>query len=141
MNDDCVFCRIVAGALPCTRVAESAQVLAFLDISPIIKGHTLVIPKAHLDPLTAVPAELLTAVMIVVQRIGQAQLEGLGAAGFNVLQSNGACAGQEVPHVHFHVVPRFTTDGHHWNWKTVAYDHDAEREAVADRMRALTGQS
>ena len=135
MNADCIFCRIVAGELPCTRIAETETVLAFLDIGPIVKGHTLVIPKAHHDPLPALPADLLADVIAVVQRVGRAQLAGLGADGFNVVQSNGACAGQVVPHVHFHVVPRFNDDGHHWNWRTVSYDGNDERDTIADRIR------
>jgi len=135
MNTDCIFCRIVAGELPSTRIAETDTVLAFLDIGPIVKGHTLVIPKAHYDPLPALPVELLADVIAVVQRVGKAQLEALGADGFNVVQSNGACAGQVVPHVHFHVVPRFTNDGHHWNWKTVGYTGDSERDTIAGRIR------
>ncbi len=138
-NPDCVFCNIVAGRLPCTRIAETERVLAFLDIGPIIKGHTLVIPKAHFDPLTAVPLDLLQEVIAMVQRVAQSQLDGLGAEGINLVQSNGACAGQVVPHAHFHVIPRFANDAHRWNWKTTSYRDDAEREAIAARIRMERG--
>ena len=116
MSANCIFCKIIAGAIPSTRVYEDAHVLAFMDIGPVIKGHTLVIPKQHVDPITAAPADVLARVMAVVQKIAQAQMNGLKADGVNILQANGAAAGQVVPHLHFHVVPRFKTDGHHWNW-------------------------
>ena len=121
MSESCIFCRIVRGELPSVKVYEDDDVLAFLDIGPIIKGHTLVIPKRHVDPLAAVPAELLAKVMAVVQRVTQAQVRAFKADGVNVHQSNGAAAGQVVPHVHFHVIPRFATDGHRWNWAAKKY--------------------
>ncbi len=133
---DCIFCKIVAGQIPCTRVYEDDAVLAFMDIGPIVKGHTLVIPKAHHDPLTAVPSDLLARVIEVVRRVAAAQVAGLKADGVNVHQSNGAVAGQVVPHVHFHVIPRFADDGHRWNWKAGRYDDPAEPAALAERIRA-----
>ena len=134
MSTPCVFCRIIRGELPCTRLYEDDDVLAFLDIGPLVKGHALVIPKRHLDLLTAVPADLLGRVMSVVQRVAAAQMERLGAAGVNVHQSNGAVAGQVVPHVHFHVIPRFPDDGHRWNWTPRRYDSPAEFQAMGERL-------
>jgi len=134
--NDCIFCKIAAGRIPATRVYEDDAVLAFMDIGPIVKGHTLVIPKAHHDPLTAVPADLLARVIGVVQRVAAAQMAGLKADGVNVHQSNGAAAGQVVPHVHFHVIPRFAGDGHRWNWTAGRYADPAEMAALAERIRA-----
>ncbi len=134
--NDCIFCKIVRGELPSAKVYEDADVLAFLDIGPIVKGHTLVIPKAHHDPLPAVPPALLAKVMAVVQWVAQAQLDGLSADGVNIHQSNGAVAGQIVPHVHFHVVPRFANDGHSWNWRAGSYSQPAEMSALAEKLRA-----
>ena len=107
MNDGCIFCRIVAGTIPGTKVYEDADVLVFMDISPVTKGHALVIPKAHHDPITNVPAALLQKVIVVVQKIAAAQVEWLKADGVNVTQANGKIAGQVIPHVHFHVLPRY----------------------------------
>lgn len=132
---DCIFCRIVRGELPSTKIYEDDAVLAFMDIGPIIKGHTLVIPKQHFDPLTAVPPPLLGRIMAVVQRVMRAQIEGLHADGVNVHQTNGAAAGQVVPHVHVHVIPRFTHDGHSWNWRAGSYQGAAEMNEWADRIR------
>lgn len=133
---DCIFCRIVQGALPCTKVYEDDAVLAFMDIGPIIKGHVLVIPKEHYATLPDVPAALVARVMAVVQKVAAAQMSALSADGVNVHQSNGACAGQVVPHVHFHVIPRFTDDGHRWNWAATSYESPAEMAALGQRLRA-----
>lgn len=133
--NDCIFCRIVRGELPCTKLYEDDEILAFMDIGPIMKGHALVIPKAHIDPLTNVPPPLLGRLMGIVQRIAAAQVAGLQADGFNVHQSNGACAGQVVPHVHFHVIPRFDQDGHRWNWNAQKYAGAEELRATADAIR------
>lgn len=135
MPPECIFCRIVRGEIPATRVYEDADTLAFMDIGPIVKGHVLVIPKAHHDPLTSAPPETLHAVIATVQRIAAAQMSALGAAGVNVHQANGAAAGQVVPHIHFHVIPRFNDDGHRWNWASGRYDRPEEMEALADRLR------
>ncbi len=131
---DCVFCRIVAGEIPSVRLHEDNDVLAFLDIAPIVKGHALVIPKAHHPLLTDVPVETLHRVMEVVQRLAAAQRRGLKADGINIHQCNGAAAGQVVPHLHFHVIPRFVNDGHHWNWRATRYADDAEMRSLADRI-------
>ena len=133
---DGLFCKIVAGEIPAIKVFENDQVLAFMDIGPIVKGHVLVIPKTHHNPLSQIPDEVLAQVIAAVRRVAQAQQDGLGADGVNVHQSNGAAAGQVVPHLHFHVIPRFKHDGHHWNWTAHPYADLAEAAALADRIQA-----
>jgi histidine triad (HIT) family protein len=135
MSTDCIFCKIVAGEIPSTRVYEDDEVLAFMDIGPLVKGHTLVIPRAHHDPLIATPEPLLARLIGVVRRVAAAQVKGLGAEGVNVTQANGACAGQVVPHIHFHVIPRYRDDGYSFNWKAGRYDSPEEMDGVADRIR------
>ena len=135
MSNDCIFCKIVAGDIPSTRIYEDADTLAFMDIGPIIKGHTLVIPKQHYDPITKTPVDVLARLMKVVQKIAQAQMNGLKADGVNVLNANGTAAGQQVPHIHFHVVPRFKTDGHHWNWAAKKYDSLEEMKKLAEEIK------
>jgi histidine triad (HIT) family protein len=137
MNADCVFCRIIAGELPCTKVYEDEDVLAFMDIGPIVKGHTLVVPKKHVDPITEIPLDLLQKVMVVVQRIARAQMKALKADGLNVTQANGRAAGQVVPHLHFHVIPRFDTDGHRWNWAAKTYDSPEEMQRFGAAIKAV----
>lgn len=132
----CLFCKIVAGEIPAIRVYENEHVLAFMDIGPIVKGHALVIPKAHHDPLAATPDDVLAHVIAAVRLVAHAQQEGLGADGVNIHQASGAAAGQVVPHLHFHVIPRFKHDGHHWNWTAHPYADLSEAAALADRIKA-----
>jgi len=136
MNSECVFCKIVAGTLPAVRVYEDAETLAFLDIAPVVKGHTLVIPRAHYPDLMAIPAPLLERLIGVVQRIAAAQIRGLKAEGINVTQANGRLAGQVIPHIHFHVIPRFPEDGHSFNWKPRKYERQEEMEQFAAGIKA-----
>lgn len=135
MNDNCIFCKIVAGTIPSTKVYEDEHVLVFMDISPVTKGHALVIPKAHHNPVINVPATLLHKVIEVVQKIARAQVEGLKADGVNITQANGELAGQIVPHVHFHVIPRFKDDPHSWVAPQRKYDSADEMGQYAEKMR------
>jgi len=135
MSATCVFCRIVEGTIPSTRVYEDSDVLAFMDINPVTKGHTLVIPKAHHDPVTEMPLPLLQHVISVVQRIAQAHFTGLKADGINITQANGEIAGQVIPHVHFHVVPRYKGDKHSWIAPQMKYDTDGELKQFADAVK------
>lgn len=136
MESDCIFCRIVAGQIPALKVYETNDVLAFLDINPIEKGHTLVIVKPHHATLMDTPDALLAKAALGVRRVA-AGLMGAGADGVNVLQSNHACAGQEVPHLHFHIVPR-RNGSHARSWASGGgtYASNEERDAYAARIRA-----
>ncbi len=134
--NSCIFCKIVAGEIPAIRVFEDSDVLAFMDIGPLVRGHTLVIPKAHHNLISETPDVVLAKVIAVVRRVAQAQREGLGAEGVNIHQANGSAAGQVVPHLHFHVVPRFQHDGHHWNWTPHPYADLSEAAALANRIQA-----
>ncbi|NLG35645.1 MAG: HIT family protein [Lentisphaerae bacterium] len=132
---DCLFCKIVAGTIPSAKIYEDDDVLAFMDIGPLVRGHALVIPKVHHDPLADTPDDVLAKVIAVVRRVARAQMIGLGADGVNIHQANGAAAGQVVPHLHFHVVPRFNHDGHHWNWTPHPYADPSEMAALGERIR------
>ncbi|NOU35797.1 MAG: HIT family protein [Kiritimatiellaceae bacterium] len=130
-----IFEKIVNREIPATIVYEDSDTLAFVDIGPIIKGHTLVIPKTCYNPVTETPDEVLAKLMSVCKRIAAAQIRELGADGVNIIQNNGAVAGQVVPHIHFHVIPRFEGDGHHWNWNAKKYDNSVEMENIAAKIR------
>ena len=132
---DCIFCKIANKEIPATIIYEDEEVLVFMDIGPIIKGHALVIPKKHYDPVTQTPDELLAKLHLTAKRIAKAQMNALGAGGVNIMQNNGAAAGQEVSHIHVHVIPRFEGDGHHWNWNAKEYDNFDEMAELADKMR------
>jgi histidine triad (HIT) family protein len=107
---DCIFCKIVAGELPATVVASDERALAFLDISPATRGHTLVIPRAHAKDLHEVDPENLEATIALAQRVAGRARDRLGADGVNLLQSSGTAAWQTVFHFHIHVIPRYAGD-------------------------------
>jgi len=130
-----IFEKIVNREIPATVVYEDDDTLAFMDIGPIIKGHALVIPKTCYDPITETPDEVLCKLVTVAKRIAAAQMNELGADGVNIIQNNGAASGQEVPHIHIHVIPRFEGDGHHWNWDVKSYGDPAEMEQLAEKIR------
>ncbi len=102
-----IFCRIIEGEIPSSKVYEDDDVLAILDISQTTKGHTLVIPKEHYDNYLSCPKEPMHKVFDVAQRIGQAMVSVLGADGVNILTNVGEGAGQTVMHFHVHVIPRY----------------------------------
>ncbi|MDD5704448.1 MAG: HIT family protein [Kiritimatiellae bacterium] len=136
MNDpDCIFCKIVAKQVPSVILREDDFAMAFLDIAPFEKGHALVIPKCHAERLTDLPLEWLTGLMPLLRDTARRLVAGLPCDGFNILQSNGRCATQVVPHVHFHVIPRW--NGRPIKWTSGAYDSSAEMEALAVRLRAV----
>ena len=133
MGCDCVFCRIVAGELPAEKVYEDGDVVAFMDINPVAKGHTLVVPKAHSDPITDTPDDVLAKVIAVVRKVARAQFQALRAEGVSVSQANGRAAGQEVPHIHFHVIPRFEAAGR--SWAPGKYDNPGQMREYATQLR------
>ena len=97
---DCIFCKIISGEIPCKKVYEDEKTLAFLDIQPKAPGHTVVIPKKHYINILDCPKEVLAAVIYTVQRVAKKY------TAVNVINNSGAKAGQEVFHLHFHVIPR-----------------------------------
>jgi histidine triad (HIT) family protein len=109
-DPDCIFCKIVAGELPATIVAEDERTIAFMDINPATRGHALVIPRAHSADLLSVEPEDLTAAMLASQRLATRMREQLAADGVNLVNSCGAVAWQTVFHFHVHVVPRYAED-------------------------------
>ena len=109
--DDCIFCQIVAGDIPGRTVYEDDTVLAFLDANPLSPGHTLVIPKAHHERLNDTPADVAGEVLSTLHELVPAVEAAVDAPASTVAFNNGEVAGQEVPHVHGHVIPRFDDDG------------------------------
>ena len=129
---DCIFCGIVAGEIPSCRVYEDESALAFMDIGPIRPGHVLLIPKVHYERVTDLPEALAGHLGGLLPRLARAVVAAAGADGFNLHQTNGACSGQVVPHVHFHVIPRHDGDGYSFHWRAGAY---AEGEAEGWQAR------
>ncbi len=108
---DCIFCKIVAGEIPAVKVLDEELVLAFMDINPASRGHLLVIPKRHAGDIFEISEADLAAVTGATKRCARAVKEALKAEGITVLQLNGRAAGQVVPHLHIHIMPRWENDG------------------------------
>jgi histidine triad (HIT) family protein len=108
MNDgSCIFCRIVRKQAPASCVYEDEKVMAFLDVRPLNEGHTLVIPKEHYDTIFEIPEELIAYLHRIVKRVSFAVKKAAKADGISIFQQNGKAAGQEIFHLHVHVVPRY----------------------------------
>ena len=137
VSESCIFCRIVKGDIPGTRVYEDDAVFAFLDINPVSKGHLLVIPKGHYETLLDVPESVGAKMLPVLAKLGKAVMAATGAQGFNCLQNNFAASGQIVFHSHWHVIPRFEGDGlNQWphNTSIDAKAHEAIAAAIRNAL-------
>ena len=134
-----IFTKIIAGEIPCFRVYEDELVFAFLDINPLSKGHTLVIPKEPAETIDQLSDEAAAAIGRALPRISRAVLQATGAQAFNVLQNNGATAHQAVMHVHFHIIPKYADGsglGIGWPARSLnAEDGQAIATAIADRLQ------
>lgn len=115
-SEDCVFCNIIKKKLPSFFIFEDDTTVGFLDINPLNPGHTLVCPREHYEILTDMPEDLLKSVIVSVKEVARRITRSLRYEGFNILQNNDSCAGQAVPHVHFHVIPRNPKDGVKFGW-------------------------
>jgi histidine triad (HIT) family protein len=135
----CAFCAIAAGELPAATVLADGVVAAFLDTRPLFKGHVLVVPLAHAETLTDLPAEQVGPYFVRVRAIAAAVEKGLGAAGTFVAMNNRVS--QSVPHLHTHVVPRNPKDGlRGFFWPRTKYAGDAEAAEYATRVRDALGE-
>jgi histidine triad (HIT) family protein len=133
---DCIFCKIVAGAIPGARVYESGGCLAFLDIAPVHPGHVLVMPKGHYPTLMDIPPELGAELTDTLSRVGRAVMEATAADGLNLMQNNYEAAGQVVHHAHFHLIPRHSGDGLTL-WPQSAYENPDEMSRLAKTIAGL----
>jgi len=131
--ENCIFCKIIAGELPCSKVYEDEQVVAFLDIHPTRPGHTLVVPKVHCDDLLGCEMAVVLHMMAAVQKVAKAVVAATGAEGFNLGVNNGRAAGQIIFHLHMHVIPRHQNDGLRlWGHKDYK---EGEMAVLADKIR------
>ncbi|MCX5673660.1 MAG: HIT family protein [Planctomycetota bacterium] len=138
---DCIFCKIIAGQIPCTKVYEDAMCLVFMDINPISPGHTLVVPKKHYEAITEMPADEAAALFKPIPALAAAVKAVLKAAALNVLQNNGRAAGQAVDHLHVHLIPRWSGDGLGFRWPAKKADFAVlakQAEAIKAGLRLET---
>lgn len=129
MNTDCIFCKISAGEIPSEKIYEDEHTFAFLDISPVNKGHTLVIPKGHYENIFEVPDEVAENMIRTVKKVSASMKENLGVDNLNLHMNNGKAAGQVVFHAHIHVIPRHADDGlTHWHGKELPKEEMKEAQ-------------
>ncbi|MEK4404782.1 HIT family protein [Sporosarcina sp. FSL K6-6792] len=134
---ECIFCKIIEGTIPSVKVYEDENVLAFMDIVPVTKGHVLLIPKTHRENIYDLTAEEAAQLFSVVPKIANAIKDEFKPAGMNLLQNNGAYAGQAVFHSHLHLIPRYDeTDGFQLTFETKESETSMERiQEVAAGIR------
>lgn len=131
-----IFAKILRGEIPCHRVYEDDQVVAFLDVNPVSRGHTLVIPREPAETLDKLSPDAAAAIGRVLPRIARAVMSATGATAYNVLQNNGPLAHQAVFHVHFHVIPKYDDGsglGIDWNARKLDGGEDLAK-AIADKL-------
>jgi histidine triad (HIT) family protein len=134
-DPDCLFCKIVAGEIPATKLAEDERTVAFMDINPATRGHLLVVPREHARDLLEIDDEDLAACATAARRLAQRAKDRLGADGVNLLNSCGPAAWQTVFHFHIHVIPRYEDDPLRLPWTPGPGDEDE----IAAAARELTG--
>ncbi|OGY41555.1 MAG: HIT family hydrolase [Candidatus Buchananbacteria bacterium RBG_13_36_9] len=133
-NGDCLFCQIINGQAPANKVYEDENVIAILDIHPVSLGHTLIVPKKHSMNMLDADDVVLQSMILATKKIAQAILEGLGYDAFNLELNNGRIAGQIIPHLHWHIVPRTAEDGlQHWPGKSYKA---GEAEEIINKIKA-----
>lgn len=133
-KDDCIFCKIAAGEIPSSCVYEDEDFKAILDISPAAKGHVIIIPKNHADNIFDLTKEEAAKVFVIASNIGKVLMDELNCDGLNVLQNNGAAAGQTVFHFHMHLIPRFRSDNVKITWASTKYG-ESEMDQLAKSIK------
>ena len=132
--NECVFCKIINREIPANIVYENGKVLAFLDINPINRGHTLIVPKKHYGDVYDITEDYLRETVAAAKKISEAVKRGLGAEGVNILHASGEAAQQSVFHFHIHLVPRYEDDGLN-TWPKSDYKEE-DFEKVAGEIRS-----
>ena len=134
-DPNCIFCKIAAGHIPSFKVFEDDVVFAFLDIGPLVTGHTLVIPKAHYPTVMETPPEVLSAINARIPALSRAVLAATGAKACHVLVNNGSEAMQSVDHLHYHILPRKPGDSFRIPWNAGTLDK-ASGSSLAESIKS-----
>ena len=132
MAEHCIFCKIARQEEPASRIYEDGKVLAFLDMRPVGEGHTLVIPKKHYENIHEIPEEEIANLFKIVKKLASAIKESMKADGLSVVQNNGRAAGQDVFHVHVHIIPRYEGQD---SQRTREIHKQRELDKVATKIR------
>lgn len=135
-DENCIFCKIIAGEIPSTAVYEDEDFRAILDVNPAARGHVIILPKKHAADIYELPEEDAAKIFVVAKKIAAAIKKTYSCDGVNILQNNGEAAGQTVFHLHVHVIPRFTGDTDHINIGWKPEDTPADLADIADEIKA-----
>ena len=135
-KDDCLFCKIIEGSIPSEKVYEDDEVVAVLDIFPVTPGHTVVMLKEHTKDFISTDPDLVARLFTKVHEVAGRVMKAMEADGFSVALFNGVAAGQEVFHLHVHVIPRKSGDGVRVGWPKTKYA-EGEMEKAAAKIRAV----
>ncbi len=133
---DCIFCKIANGEIPSNTIFENDQFRVILDNGPATKGHALVLPKEHYADLFEIPEETVKGAVGVAKTVAGMMKEKLGCDGLNLVQNNGAAAGQTVMHFHLHIIPRYENDGQHILWRPTS----PSSEELVEVRKTIVGE-
>ncbi len=133
-EENCIFCKIVKKELPANIVYEDEKFLAFLDINPVNKGHTLIIPKKHKKNLLEEDDETLKEYLIVTKKVAKAIKKATNAGGINIINNVESTAGQVIFHTHIHIIPRFENDGLKL-WPGKPYNNEEEKKQIEEKIK------
>ncbi len=134
-DDNCIFCRLANGDIPTRTIYEDDKFRVILDNGPATRGHALILPKEHYANIYEIPEDVAADAMVLAKKMAVMMTKKLGAEGFNLVQNNGATAGQTVLHFHLHLIPRYENDGQNILWKPTQ-PSDAELD---ETLKVLTG--
>ena len=115
-KEDCIFCKLANGQIPTNSIYQDEDFNVILDMSPATRGHALILPKEHADNLASLPDETAAKAFVLAKKMAGVMTEKLHCDGLNVVQNNGAAAGQTVLHFHLHLIPRYKGDGQQLGW-------------------------
>ncbi|MCQ2506554.1 MAG: HIT family protein [Lachnospiraceae bacterium] len=132
--DNCIFCKILRGEIPSTKLYEDENSMVILDISPAKKGHAILLAKEHAANLFELSDKSAEKILPVVKKVGQGIVKTLGCDGLNVLQNNGEASGQTVFHLHVHMIPRYKGDDVSIGWKPLSYE-EGEMALMAENIK------
>lgn len=136
---DCIFCKIANGEIPTATLYEDDDFRVIMDMGPAAKGHSLILPKQHYANIYELPEDLAVKAFSLAKKMATAMTKALNTDGFNIVQNNGAAAGQTVFHFHMHLIPRYENDGAGFGWKPGTLT-DADREEVLAKVAAVLAE-
>lgn len=132
---DCIFCKVIKKEIPCYKIYEDSNIIAFLDIKPINPGHVLIVPKEHVETILDASEATLKELLIITKKLLPLIEKATKAEGFTITINHGEKAGQVVPHLHLHLIPRFENDGRKL-WKGKDYKENEDKE-IEDKITSL----